>query len=263
MKKIAAFLFALLVSVSLLAAADFAAEVVSVSGKAEVLDGASWRALAIGDTLKNGDTIQTGFRSSLVLKLKDSTINVAALTRMTVEQLSENSESDSVRVFVNAGGVTSNANATAGKKLGFTVRTPVATASVRGTEFSVENTFGSTNVQTTQGAVAVWSGSNSVSVAASEEAGGDGESAGAADDAVEASFDTAPRGTVVVTQSQTAQLASTGTVTAPSQVAANAAVNIGGALDTPAGAGSQRNAETGAAVVATTLSISVGVEAAN
>ena len=128
MKKLINFCFMIFASASFLFAADFSAQVVSVSGKAEFLSGGEWKPLAAGASLKNGDSVQTGFKSSLVLKIKDSTVNVAPLTRMTVEQLAENPEKDSVKLFVNAGGVSSSVKKTSGKKVGFTVRTPVATA---------------------------------------------------------------------------------------------------------------------------------------
>lgn len=193
MKKIA-FIFAALACSSFLTAADFTAQVVSVSGKVEVLNGNSWKALAAGDTLKSGDTVQTGFRSGAVLKIKDSTVNVAALTRMTVEQLSENSEKDNVRVFVKTGGVKSDVQKSNGKKVGFTVRTPVATASVRGTEFSVENTFDTTQVNTMRGKVAVWSGKNSERVSSDENS------------------ENTPHGALTVAQNQGTELNSDGNV---------------------------------------------------
>ena len=103
MKKIISFVFSVFVSASLLFAAEFSAEVVSVSGKAEVLVDSTWKSIAAGDSLKSGDMIQTGFKSSVVLKVKNSTVNVSPLTRMTVEQLSDNPEKDNVRLFVKAG----------------------------------------------------------------------------------------------------------------------------------------------------------------
>lgn len=215
MKKIA-FIFAALACSSFLAAADFTAQVVSVSGKVEVLNGNSWKTLVAGDTLKSGDTVQTGFRSVAVLKIKDSTVNVAALTRMTVEQLSENSEKDNVRVFVKTGGVKSDVQKSSGKKVGFTVRTPVATASVRGTEFSVENTFDSTQVNTTRGKVAVWSGKNSERVSSDEnQSSGENEKndgLGQNAPSSETSFEDAPHGALTVAQGQGSEFNAGGNV---------------------------------------------------
>lgn len=218
MKKLISFAAVALLSCSIFAA-DFTAQVVSVSGKVEVLNGNSWKTLAAGDTLKSGDTVQTGFRSGAVLKIKDSTVNVAALTRMTVEQLSENSEKDNVRVFVKTGGVKSDVQKSNGKKVGFTVRTPVATASVRGTEFSVENTFDSTQVNTTRGKVAVWSGKNSERVLSDENpSGGENEKNERNDERgqnaqiSETSFENAPHGALTVAQGQGSEFNAGGNV---------------------------------------------------
>lgn len=222
----AAFLFT-----ALSFAADFTAQVVSVSGKAEVLDGSEWKALSEGDTLKSGDVVQTGFRSGAVLKIKNSTVNVDALTRMTVEQLSENADKDTVRVFVKTGKVSSDVQQTNSKKVGFTVRTPVATASVRGTEFSVENTFSSTQVETARGKVAVWTGKNSESVSSGEggSAAEQNEQAESTDGVADtgASFEAAPHGGLLVTQNQKTEVASSGAMVSQQRAAENSSKDIG------------------------------------
>lgn len=217
MKKIIAFVLSLFCSVSVLLAKDFAAQVSAFSGKAEVLSGGNWKPLAVGDTLKNGDMVQTGFKSSLTLKIKDSTVDVAALTRMTVEQLAENPVKDNVRLFVDAGGVSSSVKKSGANKLVFTVRTPVATASVRGTEFSVQNNFDSVKVETTRGSVAVWNGKNSVSVADSSETEDEADSE---ENAETASFENAPHGALFVKRGQSTSVTSGGATSLRNEAAA-------------------------------------------
>lgn len=208
MKKIVSLVFAFFVSASFLFAVDFSAEVVSVSGKAEILVDSGWKSIAVGDSLKGGDMIQTGFKSSVVIKAKNSIINVSPLTRMTVEQLSENSDKDNVRLFVKTGGITSDVKKTDIKKIGFTVRTPVATASVRGTEFSVQNKFNSTDIDTFRGSVAVWRGRNSVDVSFDEESS--------------VSYENSPHGTVFVKANQGVGLTSGKMITSQKTVASSA-----------------------------------------
>ncbi len=217
-------------------ASDFSAQVVSVSGKAEVLRGNIWTALKTGDTLSGGDTIQTGFKSSLTLKIKDSTMNVAPLTRMSVEQFSETSEKDNTCVFVRTGKVSSNVQKSEGKKVGFTVRTPVATASVRGTDFTVANGFSSTQVETTRGVVAVWSGKNTETLPSSSEI----ESSLPAEDASkteELSFESAPYGTVLVSQNQGANIEKNGNAVSQKEIAQSEATDLGNGMQ---GAGVER-----------------------
>ena len=204
MKKVFAFCLSFFCASCFLFAAGFSAQVVSFSGKAEVLSDGNWKPLSVGYNLTNGDVVQTGFKSSLTLKIKDSTVNVEPLTRITVEKLSENSEKDNVRLFVNAGGVSSSVKKSGNKKVGFTVRTPVATASVRGTEFSVQNTFDSAKVETKSGSVAVWKGKNSVSVDDEETSGDDSES--------DYSFENTPHGAVFVKKGQETSVARQGAV---------------------------------------------------
>ena len=222
---------------------DFTAQVVSVSGKAEVLNGDGWKPLSAGDTLKSGDIVQTGFKSGAVLKIKESTVNVAALTRMTVEQLSENQDKDDVRVFVKTGKVSSNVQKTNGKKVGFTVRTPVATASVRGTEFSVENTFSATQVQTKRGKVAVWSGKNSENVSSGEKGGNNSEQTqknGENQENSKISFENAPHGALTVTQNQRTELGNSGNVRPQQKEAENSSKNIGNGTSPQSGAGKSK-----------------------
>ena len=218
-------------------AENFSAQVVSVSGKAEVLRENTWTALNEGDTLSGGDTIQTGFKSSLTLKIKESTVNVAALTRITVENLSQNSEKDNAQVFVRTGKVTSNVQKTEGKKVNFVVRTPVATASVRGTEFSVSNGFSSTQVETTRGAVAVWSGKNTenANLSSQSEDSLSAEEAAETLDSLETeslSFESAPYGTVLVTQNQGTNFSKDGNSGSQKEFAQSGISNIGSGTQT-------------------------------
>lgn len=211
-------------------AANFTAQVTEVSGKAEVLQGTEWKSLKIGDVLKNGDTIQTGFKSSLVLKVKDSIVNVSALTRMTVEQLSENPQKDNVRVFVKTGSISSDVKKSENKKLGFTVRTPVATASVRGTEFSVTNNFDSVGVNTTRGSVAVWNENNSESVEQNSSGQDDADNSQSNDDGSK-DYENAPHGSIFVNQNQGTSVSSNGNVSSQQKNASSNA-NLSGSTKT-------------------------------
>ncbi len=137
-------------------AADFYAEVVSVTGRADYMKNDQWTAAKAGDMLSKGTVIQTGFKSELVLKIQDSVVNVAPLTRMTIELLKSQDEKDSSSIYVATGSVSSEVNRANNRKVGFTVRSPVATASVRGTKFGVRNVFRSTTVDTGHGSVETW-----------------------------------------------------------------------------------------------------------
>ena len=140
---------------------DFKAEVLSVTGKVDCMKGSQWTPVKTGDFLLRGDVIQTGFRSELVLKIEGSTVTVSPLTRMSVEMLNAQEDRDNTSLYVATGSVVSDVNKNNNRKVGFTVRAPVATASVRGTIILVKNTFRSCSFKTLRGNMDVIPNSNS------------------------------------------------------------------------------------------------------
>lgn len=114
-----------------LAAVD--AEVIAVKGKAEVKTMGSWAAAKKGDIIKAGSTVSTAFKSELTLKIDGSTIIVSPLTRLTIEEIASKTETVSSQVYLNVGSVKADVKPASTKKVEFKVKTPVATASVRGT----------------------------------------------------------------------------------------------------------------------------------
>ena len=56
--------------------APFEATVVSAKGKTEVQRAGVWTALTIGNSVSRGDVIQTGFKSELIIKMKNSTVKL-------------------------------------------------------------------------------------------------------------------------------------------------------------------------------------------
>ncbi|MCR5725290.1 MAG: FecR family protein [Treponema sp.] len=133
----------------------FDATVVSTKGKAEIMKGGVWQPLTSGAVVSKGDVIQTGFKSEVILKIKNSTVTMDALCRLTVEQLSEKGNRDETRLFLDTGSLKSDVQKSENRRVGFTVRSPVATASVRGTNFSTEVKFGGTQVTTHERNVSV------------------------------------------------------------------------------------------------------------
>ena len=120
-----------------------------VNGKVEYrLAGGSWQAAGVNDRLPLTATISTGFGASAILNLGDSVLEVKQLTRVSINELSDNGLS--ADVFVPVGRVRAAVNSTAGRTADFRVRTPLSTASVRGTEFEQD----AWTVQVTEGIVA-------------------------------------------------------------------------------------------------------------
>ena len=107
--------------------------VMEVLGKVEKQVDHSWIALKKGDVLVPGDIVSTGFKSEAVISIGESVITVKALTRMTIEQLYEKNKNHVSSVYLDVGSVSADVKPVTNKRVGFTVKTPAVTASVRGT----------------------------------------------------------------------------------------------------------------------------------
>ena len=125
--------FTLVLFASLIFAQTRGVQVVSVVGKVEKQQDGLWLPIKEGEFLSKGTLISTGFRSSATLKFEGSVISVAALSRLTISELLENENSRDTSVYLDAGKITADIKTSDNKRVNFTVRTPIATASVKGT----------------------------------------------------------------------------------------------------------------------------------
>lgn len=157
MKKI--FILAL---ISILGSALFGIEarVVSVTGKVQVQRGAAWIDLKPNDIIRKGEVIQTGFKSEAQLSItssnQNSKLTVASLSRLTIEQLVEGAGADKTSVYVTTGSVKSEIKKTEDRRASYTVRGPVATASVRGTVIVTSWGYDSAALDTAEGNAAFY-----------------------------------------------------------------------------------------------------------
>lgn len=108
-------------------------KVIEVSGKVEVQNGDKWVAVSKGQVLSAGAVISTGFKSEAVLSFDETVIKVKALTRLTIEQLFEKNGDKASSVYLDTGSISADVKPAENKRVGFSVKTPAATASVRGT----------------------------------------------------------------------------------------------------------------------------------
>ena len=112
-------------------------KVVEVSGKVEVQRDNKWVAVSKGDILPAGSVISTGFKSEAILSFDETVIKVKALTRLTIEQLFEKDGDKASSVYLDTGSISADVKPAENKRVGFSVKTPAATASVRGTSGDV------------------------------------------------------------------------------------------------------------------------------
>lgn len=109
---------------------------VSVTGKVQYQDGDEWITAKEGDSIEQGAVISTGYKSEATLSAKKSTFKIGPMTRISIEQLSESDAKDNAEFYLDSGSLHAEVNSD-GKATGFKVKSAVATASVRGTVFTV------------------------------------------------------------------------------------------------------------------------------
>ena len=121
------------------AAAPLTATVTEVAGKVECkLPGTDWKTAKVGDTLPAGSFISTGFKSTAILKTESATLTVKPVTRLTIEELVKSEGTTKTQMFLMAGRVKAEVTPKEGEKADFKVKSPTATASVRGTGFEFD-----------------------------------------------------------------------------------------------------------------------------
>jgi hypothetical protein len=99
---------------------------------------ADWIPARQGQNLARTAVISTGFRSSAVIAVGNSLIAVQSLTRLTVDEILANSGNEQVNVNLQTGRIRADVKPPVGGRTEFTVRSPTATASVRGTSFEFD-----------------------------------------------------------------------------------------------------------------------------
>jgi hypothetical protein len=109
----------------------------------------NWRPAREGDPVPAGAVLSTGFKSTAVLLLGNSAIIVRPLTRLSIEEILSRDKTEKVDLKLRTGRIRASVTPPAGGKTDFTVRSPIATASVRGTSFD----FDTVNIQVTGGTV--------------------------------------------------------------------------------------------------------------
>jgi hypothetical protein len=110
---------------------------------------AAWEPAAQGRELTRDTQISTGFKSSALIKLGNSTLTVRPLTRLSLGEIQAAAAGERAEVQLRAGRVRADIAPPAGRAVDFVVRSPTATASVRGTIFE----FDTLNLTVNEGTV--------------------------------------------------------------------------------------------------------------
>lgn len=134
MKKLILISLLSLFSIGLYAAPE--AKITLIRGKVEILaEDGNWVAAKENSVIPVNTMISTGFNSSAVISLNNVNMIVSSLTRMKIEELEEKEEVQNTAVFLQNGKVKTQVNSES-QKQNFKFRSPVSTASVRGTDFT-------------------------------------------------------------------------------------------------------------------------------
>jgi hypothetical protein len=91
-----------------------------------------------GDRVAMNTLISTGFKSTAIVVVGSTTLTVRALTRLTLTEISQSQEIERLDMNLQTGRVRVEVRPPVGTRANTTVRSPTATASVRGTEFEID-----------------------------------------------------------------------------------------------------------------------------
>jgi hypothetical protein len=137
MKRLFVVLFAL--AAGYVSAQSPEAVILEMSGTVELKAGGAtdWVVAKEGDRIAKDTVVSTGFKSTAILAVGSSTIVVRPLTRLSLAELVNREETETININLNAGRIRTDVKPPAGSKASVTVQTPMAVASVRGTRFDM------------------------------------------------------------------------------------------------------------------------------
>lgn len=139
MKKILGMLVLCFAGISFITAAELTATITEIAGKVECkLPQQEWQTAKVGDVLPAGSLISTGFKSTAILKTESATLTVKPVTRLSLEDLVKSEGTTKTQMFLMAGRVKAEVTPKSGEKADFKIKSPTATASVRGTGFEFD-----------------------------------------------------------------------------------------------------------------------------
>jgi hypothetical protein len=97
-----------------------------------------WSPARVGQSISRTTIVSTGFKSAAILGVGNSLLTVRPLTRLTVEEMEETEGRERVNINLQTGRVRADVKPPVGGSSEFTIRSPTATASVRGTSFEFD-----------------------------------------------------------------------------------------------------------------------------
>ena len=135
--------FTILAGLLLLAVSGvFAQEAVikELTGTVEIKQAGSalWETAVLGQTISADTSVSTGFKSYALISIGNSVLTVRPLTRLTLTEISATQGTETINVSLQAGRARADVKPPTGTRSSYTVQSPIATASTRGTVFEVD-----------------------------------------------------------------------------------------------------------------------------
>jgi hypothetical protein len=111
-----------------------------ITGEVEIrpVGASAFVPVSVGTAVNLDTIISTGFRSTAVIAIGSSTITVRPLTRLSLAEIQNIDNTENVNINLQAGRIRVDVKPPAGTRANFTVQSPSATASVRGTSFEFD-----------------------------------------------------------------------------------------------------------------------------
>lgn len=135
------------------------AVVVFASGERAHVKSGQFFDLEVQDLIRAGEAIHTGTNGKVSIQCSTGVIfQIGSDSRISIEEIIAQKGADSVRLNLEEGNAAAILSKTSGKT-SLIIRTPTATASVRGTEFLIEADEEETSVSVDEGEVEVQDGS--------------------------------------------------------------------------------------------------------
>lgn len=116
-------------------------KIIWVSGTVKIKqnENAQWVNVQVGQKLKPGNFIFTGFKSNAIVQAANAKIEVKPLSQISVASLIEEKNNVNTDIQLNYGRIKATVEKSEDKKVFFKVRSANSTASVRGTIFTFAN----------------------------------------------------------------------------------------------------------------------------
>jgi hypothetical protein len=121
-------------------AQNMEARFLEITGTVEIRaeNSPDWQRAEPGGLIERNTVISTGFKSSAVISLGSSRLDIRPLTMLTLEELTRRDDTEETSLYLRSGRIRAVVTPPTGQGVDFTVGSPVVTASVRGTSFEFD-----------------------------------------------------------------------------------------------------------------------------